>query len=108
MRFWRQIALLLVLSLSVKAQDNGFFDQIWLDEGLSQSSITNITQDNQGYVWFGTQDGLNRYDGKQIDHFNFQPFNPASISGDNITDIAADSLGNIWVLNTTGVLDRLN
>ncbi|MGZ3884395.1 MAG: ligand-binding sensor domain-containing protein [Bacteroidia bacterium] len=96
------------LTFLSSAQDNGFFDQIWLDEGLSQSSITNITQDQKGYVWFGTQDGLNRYDGKQIDRFNFQPFNPNSISGDNILDIAADSSGNIWVLNTAGWLDLLN
>lgn len=102
------IAILLGLTLTSEAQDNGFFDQIWLDEGLSQSSITNITQDRQGYVWFGTQDGLNRYDGKQIDRFNFQPFNASSISGDNILDIAADSSGNIWVLNTNGWLDLLN
>ncbi len=108
MRFWCKITLFLLFAFTTRAQDNGFFDQIWLDEGLSQSSITNITQDNQGYVWFGTQDGLNRYDGKQIDRFNFQPFNPNSISGDNISDIASDSSGNIWVLNTTGVLDLLN
>lgn len=69
----------------IKAQDHGFFNQVWLEEGLSQSSISSIVQDKKGLMWLGTQDGLNRYDGRLIDQYNFKPFDSKSIAGDDIT-----------------------
>ena len=94
-------------TLNLQAQDHGFFDHIWLEQGLSQSSISSIVQDKKGYMWFGTQDGLNRYDGRQIDQFNFQSFNPQSISGDNIFSSSVDKLDNLWIVSGGG-LDKMN
>jgi signal transduction histidine kinase len=84
-----------------------FFGHLWLEEGLSQSSVTGITQDEQGFMWFSTQDGLNRYDGKQIDRYNFQPFNNTSISGDNLDEVQAGPGNKLWVLSGAG-LDRFD
>jgi len=83
----QHILFLIVIFLFTisKAQDHGFFNQVWLEEGLSQSSISAIVKDKKGLIWFGTQDGLNRYDGRLIDHYNFKPFDSKSISGDDIT-----------------------
>lgn len=89
------------------AQDHGFFDHIWLEQGLSQSSISSIVQDKKGFMWFGTQDGLNRYDGRQIDQFNFQSFNRRSISGDNIFSSSIDKDDNLWIVSGGG-LDKMN
>ncbi len=57
-------------------------------------------------MWFATQDGLNRYDGRNIDHFNFKPFDKQSISGDDIYSICLDS-NMLFVLNDKG-LDKIN
>ena len=86
----------------LKAQDHGFFNQVWLEQGLSQSSIISIIQDKQGFMWFATQDGLNRYDGRNIDHFNFKPFDKQSISGDDIYSISLDKNA-LFVLNDKGL-----
>ena len=45
---------------------NYYFEQIMIADGLSQNHITCIHQDAQGFIWFGTQNGLNKYDGYQI------------------------------------------
>jgi len=90
----------------MKAQDHGFFNQIWLEQGLSQSSIVSMIQGNQGFMWFATQDGLNRYDGRNMDHFNFKPFDKHSISGDDIYSISLkDNI--LFVLNDKG-LDKMD
>ena len=56
-------------------------------EGLSQGYISSIIQDDDGFLWIGTKNGLNRYDGKQFKHFRNDPFDENSISDDYITDI---------------------
>lgn len=96
-------ALFTQLTIALPAQDKGFFRQIWLEEGLSQSSVTSITQDQNGFIWFGTQDGLNRYDGRQIDQYNFQPFNQNSISGDHILNLYPGKNNKLWILSTYGL-----
>ncbi len=105
--YWLLLLLLCLNLLPAKGQNDGFFDRVWLDDGLSQSSVMAITQDKEGMMWFGTQVGLNRYDGRQIENFSFQPFNPSSICGDNIQTLCADTGNAIWSLNKTG-LDYFN
>ena len=48
------------------SEDNIKFEQLTIDDGLSQSIVQCIIQDRQGFMWFGTQDGLNRYDGYKL------------------------------------------
>src|SRR5512134_1683720 len=56
------------------------FDHINIEEGLSQSSVRVIFQDSRGFLWFGTQDGLNRYDGYGFKVYKPDPDTPNSLS----------------------------
>ncbi|PWA06110.1 hybrid sensor histidine kinase/response regulator [Flavobacterium psychrotolerans] len=90
------------------AQNNHFFfKQISTDEGLSQSNIKSILQDSKGFMWFGTQDGLNRYDGYDFKVFKNDPDNPLTLSNNYVTDISEDKYGNILISNRLG-LDKFN
>ncbi len=104
MRFRNHIYFfaLMFLSFLIKAQDHGFFNQVWLEEGLSQSSISSIVQDKKGLMWFGTQDGLNRYDGRLIEHYNFKPFDSKSISGDDITGFCIKD-NSLYIISAGGL-----
>jgi hypothetical protein len=72
------------------------FEHISLEEGLSQSVVTNILQDEKGFLWFGTQDGLNRFDGYEFKIFKFDPEDPFSISHNFIISMVEDPSGVIW------------
>ena len=71
--------------------------------GLSQSSIIAIHQDLQGQMWFGTRDGLNRYDGSNITVFRNNPKDTLSICNNDILSIEGDKTGNIWVGTYNGL-----
>ena len=57
------------------------FTRLSTDEGLSQTKVTFVVQDDQGFMWFATQYGLNRYDGYNFKLFVHDPRNPNSLSG---------------------------
>lgn len=82
------------------------FETIGIEQGLSQSSVRVIFQDSRGFLWFGTEDGLNRYDGYSFKVFKRDPDNPKSISDGWITAIAEDQDGYLWVGAGTGGLNR--
>jgi ligand-binding sensor domain-containing protein len=66
-------------------------------EGLSQTRVAQIVEDDQGFVWFGTQYGLNRYDGYEFKVFVHDPRNPKSLSGVSISALFKDRNGTLWV-----------
>ncbi len=66
-------------------------------EGLSQSSVYDIVQDQKGFTWIATQDGLNRYDGTSFEVFREEPFDTTSISSNNIPSLLCDMQGRLWV-----------
>jgi len=88
---------------------NPIFETINVNTGLSQNSIQSIIQDDKGYMWFGSQDGLNRFDGHEFTVFVHDPEDSTSIDNNFISDIAKDNLGNLWVGTYTGInyYDRL-
>jgi len=65
--------------------------------GLSQNAVTCIYQDKKGFLWVGTQDGLNRYDGYQFKHYKHNPEDSTSISDQFITAINEDGQGVLWI-----------
>ncbi|MBN2425687.1 MAG: hypothetical protein JXR46_05790 [Calditrichaceae bacterium] len=72
-------------------------------QGLSQSTITSICQDSSGFLWFGTYDGLNRYDGYKFKVFKHDPLNPNSLSQNYIRSLCTDKEGNLWIGTTDGL-----
>jgi len=82
------------------------FDHIGLEDGLSQSSVHAILQDRLGFIWFGTEDGLNRYDGKGFKIFRPDPYVKDSISDRWITSIIEDQQGYLWIGTRLGGLNR--
>ncbi len=82
------------------------FERIGLEEGLSQSVVNAILQDQFGFLWFGTADGLNRYDGYSFEVFRPDPDNSDSISDRWITTLLEDRQGNLWIGTLLGGLNR--
>ncbi|GAA4230304.1 two-component regulator propeller domain-containing protein [Postechiella marina] len=76
------------------------FEHLSTENGLSQNDVNTIYQDELGYMWFGTHDGLNRYDGYKFTVFKPEPNNPKSISSILVWDIAPNKGGDFWVATT--------
>jgi signal transduction histidine kinase/ligand-binding sensor domain-containing protein/DNA-binding response OmpR family regulator len=83
------------------------FEHISVEHGLSHSRVTAIVQDSSGYMWIGTQDGLNRYDGYDFTIYRHDPDDPHSISDSEIRSVVEDPFGNLWIGTRSG-LNRLN
>ena len=85
---------------------NLVFDHLPPEAGLSQSVVSDVAQDELGFIWLTTQDGLNRYDGDQFKIFKNDPRQPNSLSNSFVTfiEIAAD--GSLWVGTNTRGLNR--
>ena len=73
------------------------FAQLSTAEGLSQTRVIQIVQDDQGFMWFGSQYGLNRYDGYKFKVFKHEPGNPHSLSGVFISSLFKDRSGALWI-----------
>jgi len=88
--------------VSAVGQENRLYvDRLGSREGFSANYVTCVFQDDDGFMWFGTFAGLNRYDGYEVKEFKPDPQSPNSISGLRIFDIVDDPEGNLWV-GTTG------
>ncbi|MEQ9116878.1 two-component regulator propeller domain-containing protein [Fulvivirga sp.] len=99
------LTLLLLSSLTSFSQVRDLkFDHLDNIRALNYRSITAITQDAQGFIWFGSQDGLLRYDGYDVKIFKNEIGNPNSLSDNNIRALEADTLGNIWIATQGGGL----
>jgi PAS domain S-box-containing protein len=83
------------------------FENISTEQGLSQSTVTAMLQDRQGFMWFGTESGLNKYDGYQFSAYKHDPDDPRSISSSVISSIYEDRDGILWIGTIAG-LDRLD
>jgi len=96
---------LLFLQISAFSQSKSLrFTHLSSNDGLSQSNITDIVQDKQGFMWFGTFNGLNRYDGYNFKTFYFQSGIADGISHNYISSLLCDRDGNLWI----GTGDGLN
>ena len=83
------------------------FDHISIEQGLSQSSVQVIFQDRRGFLWFGTEDGLNRYDGYNVKIYKPDPDAINSLSDRWITSIVEDQEDYLWIATRLG-LNRYN
>ena len=94
------ISVLLLLMLgagTVWAQQSSIvFRRIPPESGLSQSSILAITQDRHGFLWVGTSEGLNRYDGYEFVRYRHDPEDPTSLSNHRVLALFEDRAGRLW------------
>jgi ligand-binding sensor domain-containing protein/signal transduction histidine kinase len=106
----------LALILPANAQTGGFnfsgtsvlrFHHFGHAEGLSQNTVYSILQDRQGFMWFGTEGGLNKFDGYQFTVYKHNPDDPTTISDNFVRAIHEDSTGDLWIGTRRG-LDRFD
>jgi diguanylate cyclase (GGDEF)-like protein len=73
------------------------FARLGSDQGLAQGTVNAIVQDGEGFMWFGTEDGLDRFDGYEIRHFTHRRGVAGSLPNNWIAALARDSTGRLWV-----------
>ena len=84
------------------------FEHISIDKGLSQSIVKCLLRDRKGFIWLGTEDGLNKYDGYDFRVLRHDPKNPDSLSYNDITALSEDDAGRIWIGTFQGGLNRFD
>ena len=106
-------ALLLAFYVKLEAQSDNFnippsFKSISVDDGLSQSIIVKIIQDQKGFMWFATWDGLNRYDGYNFKIFKHNPKDSLTIAFDKINTLLLSKDNDIWIGGNNGSFSKYN
>ena len=106
-----KIVFILVISITCRifagVQDYTF-RQIKVEDGLSQSTVLTSLQDNRGFMWFGTIDGLNRYDGYNFTIYVNDPGDSTSISDNLIKCLFEDNKKQLWIGTANGYLNKFD
>lgn len=102
-----QILFYIILTQISFSQTSEKIDHIGINDGLSMSTITGLIQDESGFIWIGTQEGLNRYDGYEFKILKKELGNENSLTSNYIMNLALDKFGNIWVSTGEGI-DKFN
>lgn len=96
----------LFLSMLHAQSGSLYFEKINADNGLSHNKVNCILQDRRGFIWIGTEDGLNRFDGNDFLVFRAQPGRSDCLSGNIITALLEDKDGVLWIATADGGLSR--
>ena len=101
------ILLLLIGFLGLEGRANTHdsisFERISYAKGLSQNSVFSIYQDSQGFMWFGTLGGLNKYNGYEMEIYQHSRNDPGSINSNRIYDIGEDNSDKLWIATISGI-----
>lgn len=103
------LSIFVMNSLCLKAnavsddEKNITFRRLTIEDGLSQTTAQYLFQDNKGYMWIATTDGLNRYNGHEFEVYRYRDEDEKSISGNYISAINEDEYGNMWVGTSRGL-----
>lgn len=100
-RYVSKIIFFFFFSFSVIAQPT--FKVFNSEYGLSDNSVTSIAQDQSGYLWVGTVNGLNRFDGYSFKVFKYNSHDKNSISGNHISCLTVDKYNRIWIGHAFGI-----
>lgn len=101
-RYILSLLICLLTLFTVNAQNGPTFRRISTKDGLSNSQVNCIYKDSRGFVWFGTESGLNRYDGFRSKVFFHENGNARSLPNNVVDDIQEDADGNLWILTAMG------
>ena len=101
------------ITVSIAQEDNltkkqVSFRELTVKQGLSQNSVVSIAQDSTGFMWFATQDGLNKYDGNKFTHYDRQFEDITRPNFSKLGKIYVDKEGGLWIISSTGVLEKYN
>ncbi len=100
---------ILIFNINLSAQEyfksriKNHFKQINVEQGLSAANVNAVAKDSAGFIWIGTEYGLNRYDGNSIKVFKSSSIKTNSISSNTIFDLTTDSNGEIWIATLVGL-----
>ncbi len=102
------IKKILIASIFIFICDYGysqqyFFSAYSIEQGLSQSVVNCLFQDSKGYLWMGTQNGLNKFDGYNFEIFSYNPTDTNTISNNWVYSINEDQEGNLWIGTKSGL-----
>ncbi len=105
---WLQVVAPLILLLSLQSaawgQSNPLrFGHLSIEDGLSQSTVTCIVQDHAGFIWFGTQNGLNRFDSESLVVFGTEQQGAGGLPDASIRDLLVDPSGDLWIATDGGL-----
>jgi len=105
------VFLYLACSVTCQAQrySNFHFRKLQVEDGLSENTIYCIVQDRQGFMWFGTKDGLNRYDGNSFKNYHYQPEKKQSLGNNFVRSIAEKSPSHLYIGTDDGlyIMDKI-
>jgi len=109
MKLIKYILLSLIIGFSPFFYPGAIYGQLLnvkhftIEDGMSQTSVQCLIQDKKGFLWIGTQDGLNKYDGYSFLRFKYDPSDTTTISNNYIHCIYEDNKNNIWVGTNSGL-----
>ncbi len=110
--FYKKYLILILISFTniwgFSQKNQTLFHQLTTENGLSNNSITCVFKDSKGFIWIGTIDGLNRYDGYNFTVFKHISSDSLSISDNFISTVVEDSKGNLWIGTQGGGLNKYN
>ncbi len=98
----------IISKCSLSQNDTLFFRHYTTDNGLSHHNVTSIIQDSLGFMWYGTEEGLNKFDGYSFIPFKHDSKNVNSLVSDNVTCLAVEKSGIIWIGTQNKGLNRYN
>ena len=102
------LIFLVILPLNMFSQEHAVFQHFSVDNGLSQNTVMAIIQDSKGFMWFGTWDGLNKFDGYEFTIYKSKPGDHSNIATNRIDYIHEDKFGYIWFQTYDGKFHRFN
>lgn len=111
MNFVRYIFCVFFQTMTLSAicqKENIRFEHLGTDQGLSQSNVICILQDHRGFMWFGTRDGLNKYDGYNFTVYKNDAHDRKSLTNNFIKTLFEDKSGDIWIGTIGGGLSRFD
>jgi ligand-binding sensor domain-containing protein len=105
--YYKIFILLILYVCSLQAHAQNFpelkFEHLTTKDGLSSNSITSITEDKQGFMWIGTINGLNRYDGYRFKQYYHSNTDSNSLVNNGVQSITCDTKGRLWISTEDGV-----
>ena len=102
-KFILYLFLLFFITRAYADDSNYLFRHYQVEDGLSDNMVTGCVQDKNGYIWIGTRDGLNRFDGYTFKVFRNDPDEPETLGSNWITYLSCDREGNLWVGTLSGL-----